>query len=147
MTPRLRSLPCPCRAREPGLSPVYAQCCGRWHDGLAKGDHAPTPQALMRSRYSAYALLGEKAPTGAAMRDYLLATWHASTSPSDIETGPIRWTGLEILHEQTSGDSGVVEFTAHHKVNGRAATLHEMSRFVREGGAWRYIDGVTAPTA
>jgi SEC-C motif domain protein len=34
---------------------------------------------------------------------------------------------------------------AHHKVNGRAGTLHELSRFVREGGAWLYVDGVIAP--
>jgi SEC-C motif-containing protein len=41
----------------------------------------------------------------------------------------------------------VVEFVAHHKVNGRAGRLHERSRFVREGGAWFYLDGVVAPDA
>ena len=140
-TARLRNLPCPCRAREPGASPTYAECCGRWHEGLAQGDHAPTPQALMRSRYSAYALLREKAPTGPAMADYLIATWHPSTAPGEFEMGPVRWTGLDIVHEETSGDAGVVEFVAHHKQNGRATKLHEVSRFVREGGAWKYIDG------
>jgi uncharacterized protein YchJ len=59
--------------------------------------------------------------------------------------GPLNWTGLEVLHEQMRGDAGVVEFVAHHKVNGRAAKLHEVGRFVREGGAWRYVDGVVAP--
>jgi hypothetical protein len=39
----------------------------------------------------------------------------------------------------------VVEFVAHHKVNGRGARLHEVSRFVREAGAWLYVDGVTEP--
>ena len=50
-----------------------------------------------------------------------------------------------MLHHEASADAGVVEFVAHHKVNGRAATLHEVSRFVREGGAWLYVDGVVAP--
>ena len=42
---------CPC-----GSGIIYAQCCGAWHAGMANGVHAPTPEALMRSRYSAYGL-------------------------------------------------------------------------------------------
>jgi SEC-C motif domain protein len=95
----------------------------------------------MRSRYSAYALLQGRGPASAATHAYLMQTWHASSAPGELELGPLQWTGLEILHEQTRGDAGVVEFVAHHKVNGRAATMHEVSRFVREGGAWRYVDG------
>ena len=37
-----------------------------------------------------------------------------------------------------------MEFVAHPTVNGRAARLHEVSRFVREAGAWLYVDGETA---
>jgi SEC-C motif domain protein len=137
---RHHDMPCPCRARE--AAPVrYADCCGRWHEGLARGEHAPTPEALMRSRYSAYALLQGRGPASPATRAYLMQTWHASSAPGELELGPLQWTGLEILHEETRGDAGVVEFVAHHKVNGRAATMHEVSRFVREGGAWRYVDG------
>ena len=43
-------MPCPC-----GSDVIYPQCCGRWHEGLADGVGAPTPEALMRSRYSAQA--------------------------------------------------------------------------------------------
>lgn len=143
MHPRLRSLPCPCRAREDHPTrPDYASCCGRWHEGWAAGEHAPTPQALMRSRYTAYAWLQGSAVASRELRDYLMHTWHPSTAPGDLDLHPLKWTGLEILHEATRGDNGVVEFIAHHKVSGRAATLHEISRFVREAGAWRYIDGV-----
>lgn len=141
---RRRDLPCPCRTRE-ATSALYADCCGRWHEGLARGEHAPTPGALMRSRYSAYALAQGRAPCPPAIVEYLMQTWHPSTAPGALELGPLNWTGLEILHEQVSGDAGVVEFVAHHKVNGRAAKLHELSRFVHEAGAWRYVDGVTAP--
>ena len=138
---RNRDIPCPCRARED--APLrYADCCGRWHAGLTHGEHAPTPEALMRSRYSAYALAQGRGIAPPSMLDYLLQTWHPSTAPGDLELGPLQWTGLDVLHQAASGDAGVVEFVAHHKVNGRAGHLHEVSRFVREAGAWLYVDGV-----
>lgn len=141
---RSPDLTCPCRVRE--AEPLrYADCCGLWHEGLGRGGHAPTPEALMRSRYSAYALLQGRGPAPRALHDYLMRTWHPSTAPGDLELGPMQWTGLDVRHQETSGDAGVVEFEAHHKVNGRAGQLHELSRFVREGGAWLYVDGVIAP--
>jgi SEC-C motif-containing protein len=118
---------CPCDSGQP-----YADCCGTWHAGLALGQHAPTPEALMRSRYSAYVI---------GLLDYLLATWHASSSPGDLELPPVKWLGLEVRHAQTAGDAGVVEFVARCKEGGRAQRMHETSRFVREDGRWYYIDG------
>ncbi|MET0935854.1 MAG: YchJ family metal-binding protein, partial [Luteibacter sp.] len=47
--------PCPC-----GSGGSYSSCCGRWHAGEA----APSAEALMRSRYSAYVL---------ELEDYLLS--------------------------------------------------------------------------
>jgi SEC-C motif-containing protein len=38
---------------------------------------------------------------------------------------------------------GTVEFRAHYVRDGRAGTQHENSRFVRDGGRWRYLDGVS----
>ena len=141
---RSPDLTCPCRARE--ATPVrYGDCCGRWHDGLLRGEHAPTPEALMRSRYSAYALVQGRGTALRSFLGYLMKTWHPSTAPGDLELGPMNWTGLDVLHQEASGDAGVVEFVAHHKVNGRTGKLHEVSRFVREAGAWLYVDGVTAP--
>ena len=99
----------------------------------------------MRSRYSAYALAQGRGRAPPAMLEYLMQTWHPSTTPGDLELGPLNWTGLDVLHEETRGDAGVVEFVAHHKANGRAAKLHEVSRFVREADAWLYVDGVMAP--
>ena len=86
----------------------------------------------MRSRYSAYVL---------GLLDYVLATWHASSAPGDLELPPVKWLGLEVRHAQASGDAGVVEFVARCKEGGRAKRLCETSRFVREGGRWYYIDG------
>jgi uncharacterized protein YchJ len=57
----VKKMECPCGS---GLD--LADCCGLWHKGLAGGVCAPTPEALMRSRYSAYVL---------GLVDYLVATW------------------------------------------------------------------------
>ncbi len=92
----------------------------------------------MRSRYSAYV---------AGLMDYLLATWHGSTAPGELEPPLVKWLGLEVRHSQTAGDAGVVEFVARCRdSSGRAQRLHETSRFVREDGRWYYIDGQLAKT-
>ena len=131
---------CPCRTPAAALS--YAACCGRYHAGPL---HllAPTAEALMRSRYSAFAL---------DLGGYLLATWHPSTRPAVIEPNPIglKWLGLEVRrHVLQDADHATVEFIARSKLDGRARRLHETSRFVREDvrengredGRWFYLDG------
>ena len=87
----------------------------------------------MRSRYSAY---------GRGLIDYLLATWHASTSPGDLELPPVKWLGLEVRHAEMTGDAGVVEFVARCRDSHGAQRMAETSRFVRQEGRWYYIDGV-----
>jgi SEC-C motif domain protein len=115
---------CPC-----GSVRDYADCCGRYHAGAA----APDAEALMRSRYSAYAL---------KLAPYLLATWHASTRPPALDLDPgIKWTGLEVGSHVADGDQASVAFVARYKAGGRAGALRELSRFVREGGRWYYADG------
>ncbi len=132
------SAACPCRSSE-ASSKTYGECCGPWHQGLQERPQrfAPTPEALMRSRYSAYAL---------HLSDYLLATWYGESSPGEIDFPPTKWLGLEIKHAITSGDAGVVEFIARYRDStGRAHRLYEISRFLREGAGeaarWYYIDG------
>ena len=118
---------CPC-----GTGLPYDECCGRLHAGAP----AATAEALMRSRYSAYAV-GDSA--------YLLSTWHPSTRPSRLRLDPDQsWTRLEVLARTGGGlfdAEGVVEFRAHAQRRGRPETLHERSRFVREGGRWWYVAG------
>ncbi len=122
----MNASPCPC-----GNPLPYATCCGRWHAGEA----APTAEALMRSRYSAFVL---------GLSDYLLDTWHASTRPAAIEPNEpgLKWLGLQVKrHTPLDADHAEVEFIARSKLGGRAHRLHETSRFVREGGRWYYVDG------
>ncbi|CAO1651466.1 YchJ-like middle NTF2-like domain-containing protein [Salinibacterium sp. NYA9b] len=91
----------------------------------------------MRSRYSAY-VRGET--------DYLLKTWHSSTRPTTLELDPdVRWYRLDIV-ARTGGSmfdtAGTVEFRAHYRFDGGADQQHENSRFLRENGAWLYVDAV-----
>lgn len=115
---------CPC-----GLTGPYEKCCGRFHSGAAA---APSAEALMRSRYSAF-----------VRRDagYLLRTWHPRTRPQSLELDPaVRWTGLEILGTADGSafhTTGTVTFRASY----RGGSLHERSRFERVDGAWVYVDG------
>jgi SEC-C motif domain protein len=123
---------CPCRPSGPSALP-YAGCCGRYHAGPLHG-LAPTAEALMRSRYSAF--VHDRS-------DYLMETWHPSTRPSRVEPNPpgLKWLGLEVRrHTPVDADHAVVEFVARSKLGGRAVRLHEVSRFVREADRWFYVD-------
>ena len=118
-----------------GSGQDFVECCGVFLSGRAS---APTAEALMRSRYTAF-----------AMRDsnYLLKTWHGSTRPSalDFTTDATQWKKLEIL-ETVSGEEGatrgIVEFKAYFVERARREVLHERSSFLKENGLWYYLDGV-----
>jgi len=118
---------CPC-----GSGAAYGICCEPLHDGAS----ATTAEALMRSRYSAYA-------TG--QPDYVFRTWHPRTRPVDISPiSGVTWVSLEVLKTVDGGacdDTGTVEFRArYHSTDGKHV-LHETSRFERRAGRWVYVDG------
>ncbi len=126
---------CPCGS---GLD--LAECCGPI---LAGERPAATAEALMRSRYSAYA-------TGAV--DYLLTTHDPSTR--DVDAAALRrairrttWLGLRIDDRVAGGeadDTGEVAFTARFRDARTTGELRERSRFRRHDGRWLYVDGVTS---
>ncbi|MEU4289519.1 YchJ family metal-binding protein [Kribbella sp. NPDC026596] len=122
---------CPC-----GLDATYDDCCGSLHRGRRA---AITAEQLMRSRYSAF-VVGDV--------PYLLRTWHSTTRPSKLQLDDdIKWTGLEILGS-TAGSAfhseGTVEFRANYVLAGHLTGQHENSRFLREDGAWVYVEALTA---
>lgn len=123
---------CPCGSKLP-----YDDCCGRYLDA---GVIAPTAEALMRSRYTAYVLRQEM---------YLLATWHPSTRPTALGLAAevaTQWLGLEVKRHMTQdARHATVEFVARYRINGRAHRMHEDSRFVREDSRWLYLDGEVRP--
>lgn len=120
---------CPC-----GSGKTYNQCCRVYHDGKA----APTAEALMRSRYSAYALHNGV---------YLHRTWHSSRRPkkkSLMQFPPTEWLGLEIVRTEQGDEqdtTGIVEFIARYREGEQSGELREVSHFVREGNRWCYFKG------
>ncbi|MEO5659505.1 MAG: YchJ family metal-binding protein [Polaromonas sp.] len=112
---------------------ALSACCGAYLDDFA-GTPASDAEALMRSRYSAFVL---------GRSDYLLASWHASTCPPQLELDrTTKWLGLEVRsHRVIDADHAEVEFVARCREAGRAQRLHERSRFVREQRRWFYVDG------
>lgn len=117
---------CPCDSGQ-----VIDSCCGPILDGFP----APDAEALMRSRYSAYALGNE---------DHLFRSWHPRTRPVfPVFDSSITWTGLRIVDfSPLSDEEAVVEFVASYReADGSSREMRERSRFQRRGGRWMYLDG------
>jgi SEC-C motif-containing protein len=117
----------------------YAGCCGPYIDG---GRPAPSPEALMRSRYTAYAL---------GKIDYLYETL-APEARHDFDRKSVthwstqsQWLGLEILatEEGAPGDArGFVEFTADFILDGERRSHRERSlfRFDQDDQRWYFVE-------
>ena len=90
----------------------------------------------MRSRFSAFAV-GDV--------EYVRRTWHPTTRPRDLTLDDdVRWYRLDVLATSRGGigdTEGTVEFRAFYRAPGGAGSQHEVSRFVREGDQWLYLDG------
>jgi len=124
---------CPCAS---GFD--YQDCCEPFLLGHAK---PPTAVALMRARYSAYAL---------SSIDYLYKTsgprvrkeFDAENSRKWADSA--EWTGLEVIatEDGTENDSsGVVEFIAHYKIENNDFKHHERAQFSKIKNEWFFIDG------
>lgn len=120
--------PCVC-----GSGADYRQCCAPLHEGTP----AETAEALMRSRYSAFAL---------GLEDHLFRTWHPRTRPNGPYTSAgLVWRGLTVLRTEDGGpgdSTGVVAFEARYAAASEGAdqVLRETSRFERRAGRWVYVD-------
>lgn len=144
---------CPCGSRL-----KFKKCCGH----LMEGGVASTPEALMRSRYSAYVI-------GAV--DYLFHTTHPDNPALDGRTltsfrqellaycRQTDFVGLTILDAPTPEpfqtgkvEYGQVHFVARWKYIGksdapeieRTGEQEERSYFVKENGRWLWL-GEEAP--
>jgi SEC-C motif-containing protein len=152
---------CPC-----GSKKRYMDCCGIY---IQKKVSAETPEALMRSRYSAFVegniLYIRKTMRGPALLGFDKKNFKADTT----------WLGLEVIAtaiDPQNPNLGTVEFKAKYKskqnkptiakdnvfdtnahinidiTNGIAngimsdvQTLHEKSQFEKISGKWYYISG------
>lgn len=123
---------CPC-----GTQKTYESCCEPYH----KHYNAPTCEALMRSRYSAFVF---------GLVDYLFETTHPSHRSKNLREEiaftckDFAWTKLEVLSCWQGGEKdkvGKVSFRASFVQEGKKGLHGEDSRFKRFGKAWMYLDG------
>lgn len=124
---------CPC-----GSKKEYEVCCRPF---IVEGKNAPTAEATMRARYSAFAL-GEIG--------YVEKTHHPETRDQfDVEETrrwslESKWHGLDIVKVENGSESdtkGMVEFVAHYEFNNVKHDHHERSDFRKDKGIWYFYDG------
>jgi SEC-C motif domain protein len=126
---------CPCRAAAQDKI-AFSACCGPY---LAREKTPPTAEALMRSRYSAFA-------TGDV--DYLFETL-AEDQRGDFDRAATsdwakksEWLGLDIVAVEAGGEgdsTGEVTFAAHFSRDGKKLAHRERSLFQRDReGRWRF---------
>lgn len=129
------SRPCPCTSKL-----TYERCCQPLIEGKRV---AETATLLMRSRFSAYAL---------GKVDYLLKTTSESERAKLVREElaqycrTIKCISLKIISAEQGGpgdETGTVKFHASLQVQGKRQLHIELSRFIREEGAWVYVDGDT----
>lgn len=124
MVPEDTAKSCPC-----GSGQTYGECCQPYH----QGEPAPTPEKLMRSRFSAFVM---------NLPDYVKATWHSSTRPQTLDlTDSPAWASLQVLSSSESGNEGGVHFRAIYRAGKGWGYLEESSTFLREDGRWYYLSG------
>ena len=122
-----------------GSGDTFEQCCKPIIDRIQP---APTAQALMRSRYSAYAIIASQ---------YLIDSTHisqrANYSKTDIKAWAkeSHWQKLEIIECKNglSADAvGEIEFKAYYTDCKNILQIHhEKSVFKKENGDWFYVSG------
>jgi SEC-C motif-containing protein len=126
--------PCPCYSNL-----TYEACCRPYHLGTAP----ERAEALMRSRYCAYAL---------QLPDYLIATTHPKNQQYTKNTAAwkkniqkfaqeTQFVGLEILQATQGGTDATVTFKAGLLQGLKDASFTEKSTFEKVGGRWLYLAG------
>ncbi len=126
---------CPC-----GSEAELDQCCGP----IIAGEAAPTAEALMRSRFTAFVQADMDHVENTQIKD---DDDDFDRAAAEDDAGKIEWLRLEILDTDQGGesdDAGMVEFAAHFKRDGVTGIHREKSNFRRENGNWLYVDGDVA---
>lgn len=115
---------CPCGGGD------FESCCG---PRLSSVKTAPSAEALMRSRYTAFTR-GDVAYLRATQ---LAPTRDRSWDETEEWARSVTWLSLEIVHSEET----VVEFIARYLEGGAVHALHERSTFSFTDGRWRYDSG------
>lgn len=121
-----------------GSGKPFSECC----EPVLNGAPAPTAEALMRSRYSAYAVKNmehlEKSLIESKRGDFDV---EAAEKWAEDST----WQGLEVIETVGGGendDTGEVEFVARFMTgSGVNQHHHERASFTKVDGRWLYSNG------
>lgn len=126
---------CPCQNHHQNINKyTFEQCC---QPIINKEKQANSPQALMRSRYSAYAT---------KQGEYILNTYSNDSAKKqsliDIQqwADNCKWVNL-IIHNNSDQKNNEVEFSAYYIENKQLCMIRERSRFHLENSSWVYNDG------
>lgn len=115
----------------------YKKCCRPYHNGM----NAPTPEALVRARYSAYAL---------GLDDFIMRTTHPESRHFNADENrwraairayilQNRFLNLEILSAED--DKVSYRATLLSMFTGASEPYIEHCTFKQENGKWLYFDG------
>ncbi|WP_018690643.1 YchJ family protein [Algicola sagamiensis] len=125
---------CPCCSHQ-----SFHVCC---QPLIEKQQLATTPEALMRSRYSAYVLKNAA---------YIHATYAPEMREQHAEHEILDWAeqvafvSLNVIESTYQSQQGIVEFIAQYIWEDKLHTLHERSTFRKEGLHWFYVNGDLFP--
>ncbi|NCP63039.1 MAG: YchJ family protein [Paraglaciecola sp.] len=119
-----------------GSGRTFDECCRVY---LENKKSPPNAEALMRSRFSAYATENFA---------YILATYaplqrSALTIDSLAQNAAqTRWLKLVVHQHLSKGHHAQVEFSAYYQVDGSFYCMHETSDFILQANKWYYSEGL-----
>jgi SEC-C motif-containing protein len=125
-----------------GSTEIFNNCCGP----IIAGTPAPTAEALMRSRFTAFA----RGHLDHIERTYAKAERGKHGLSGVGSSSAVKWVGLQILDTVAGGaddESGIVEFAARYRQEDQIEVHRERSNFRREDGQWVYVDGAVTIAA
>jgi SEC-C motif-containing protein len=114
---------------------------------ILAGRPASSPEALMRSRFAAYAvgaishLVESTHPDGPHFKTDRVP-WEAELRAFCVA---MSFDGLVIHETGEEGERGFVDFTARLSQSGEDRSFRERSRFLRVDGRWLYFSGEPDP--
>jgi len=124
-----------------GSDLTFDACCGP----VIAGGPAATAEALLRARYTAFAmgnigfLVETLTPDMRAGFDVIEAESTAAHA---------KWQGLDVRSVSGGGvddDTGAIEFVASFRLRDEPRIHHELSKFRREDGRWLCAGGTANP--
>lgn len=132
---------CPCFSIVP-----YKDCCEPFHKGVRE---APTPTAMMRSRFAAYGAkdYGYLWRTMDASHEYRAASESNFIAAARDASMSRRYLGLTIYDQRPADTTGLAKVLFHARVFDRGSDVSfvECSDFVHDGKGWRYLMCTATP--